>query len=250
MTVSSKDLELYLNAFLDSSQYQDYAPNGLQVQGRSVIRRIATGVTASLAFLDAALQWGADAVLVHHGYFWKNEARPITGQRYARLRTLLQNDLNLFAYHLPLDAHPEVGNNAQLAHRLGLIAQGRFGEGGLGWIGQLPQPVTLKQWLPDITQALNRPPLVLGNQDIQVQRVAWCTGAAQNLFAEAIEQGAQVYISGEVSESTQHLAVESAVAYLAAGHHATERYGVQALGAHIAQQFGVEHQFIDIENPV
>lgn len=250
MILSPKELEFYLNELLHSENFQDYAPNGLQVQGRHVIERIATGVTASVAFLDAALAWGADAVIVHHGYFWKNEARSITGVRYQRLSRLLKNDLNLFAYHLPLDAHPKLGNNAQLGQRLGFVANGRFGENDLGWIATLPAPVLLAQLVSHVAKILIRRPLVLGEKDSQVQRVAWCTGAAQHLLGAAIEAGAHVYISGEVSESTTHLATESKVAYLAAGHYATERYGVQALGEHLVRKFDIEHQFIDIDNPV
>ncbi len=250
MIVSPSELEFYLNELLNSYHFQDYAPNGLQVQGRLGISRIATGVTASVAFLDAALAWGADAVIVHHGYFWKNEERPITGVRYQRLSRLLQNNLNLFAYHLPLDAHPQLGNNAQLAKRLGFIANGRFGENDLGWIGSLQAPMPVAQLASHIEKILNRRPLVLGEQHAQVQCVAWCSGAAQHLLGAAIDAGAQVYISGEVSESTTHLATESGITYLAAGHHATERYGVQALGEHLAAKFGIEHQFMDMDNPV
>ncbi|SAK80233.1 metal-binding protein [Caballeronia arationis] len=244
------ELELYLNNLLEIGRFRDYCPNGLQVEGARRIRKLATSVTASLAFLEAAVEWGADAVLVHHGYFWKNEAPQITGRKYQRVRTLIANDLSLFAYHLPLDSHPELGNNAQIGARLGLIADGRFGEQDLGWIAPLPMPLSLEHFTASVENALGRKPLVLGDANRELRRVAWCTGGAQGYFDDAIAAGADVYLSGEVSEQTMHIAMESGVAYLAAGHHATERYGVQAVGAHLSEQFDIEHLFIDIDNPV
>jgi len=244
------ELELYLNNLLESARFKDYCPNGLQVEGRRRVEKIATGVTASLAFLEAALEWGADAVLVHHGYFWKNEAPQITGRKYRRLKTLLANDINLFAYHLPLDSHPELGNNAQLGARFGWIGEQRFGDQDLGWMATLPMPITLAHFTAEVEQTLGRTPLVLGDPDWQLRRVAWCTGAAQGFFDAAIEAGADVFLTGEISEPTTHTAAESGVAFLAAGHHATERYGVQAVGAHLSEAFDIEHLFIDIDNPV
>ncbi|MDR5751789.1 MULTISPECIES: Nif3-like dinuclear metal center hexameric protein [unclassified Caballeronia] len=244
------ELELYLNNLLEIGRFRDYCPNGLQVEGARRIHKLATGVTASLAFLEAAVEWGADAVLVHHGYFWKNEAPQIAGRKYQRVRTLIANDLSLFAYHLPLDSHPELGNNAQIGARLGLIADGRFGDQDLGWIAPLPMPLSLEHFTASVENALGRKPLVLGDANRELRRVAWCTGGAQGYFDDAIAAGADVYLSGEVSEQTMHIAMESGVAYLAAGHHATERYGVQAVGAHLSEQFDIEHLFIDIDNPV
>jgi dinuclear metal center YbgI/SA1388 family protein len=244
------ELELYLNNLLQIDRFRDYCPNGLQVEGNRRVQKIATGVTASLAFLEAAVEWGADAVLVHHGYFWKNEAPQVTGRKYRRLRTLIANDLNLFAYHLPLDSHPELGNNAQIGARLGLISDGRFGEQDLGWIAPLPMPLSLEHFTASVENALGRKPLVLGDGNRELRRVAWCTGGAQGFFDDAIAAGADVYLSGEVSEQTTHIAAESGVAYLAAGHHATERFGVQAIGAHVSEHFDIEHLFIDIDNPV
>nr|WP_304571690.1 Nif3-like dinuclear metal center hexameric protein [Trinickia terrae] len=235
---------------LDTGRFKDYCPNGLQVEGRRRINKIATGVTASLAFLEAALEWGADAVLVHHGYFWRNEAPQITGRKYKRLKLLLANDINLFAFHLPLDDHPEFGNNAQLGERMGWIADGRFGENDLGWMSTLPMPITLAHFAAQVEQTLGRTPVVLGDPDWELRRVAWCTGAAQNYFEAAIDAGADVYLTGEISEPTTHMSAESGVAFLAAGHHATERFGVQALGAHLSETFDIEHLFIDIHNPV
>jgi dinuclear metal center YbgI/SA1388 family protein len=244
------ELELYLNNLLQTPRFKDYCPNGLQVQGRRRVEKLATGVTASLAFVEAALEWGADALLVHHGYFWKNEAAPVVGQKHRRLRALLVNDVNLFAYHLPLDSHPEFGNNVQLGQRFNWIPDGRFGENDIGWLATLPMPVSLEGLAAQIQNGLGRAPLVIGEHDRTVRRIAWCTGAAQGYFDEAIAAGADVYLSGEISEPTTHLARESGVAYIAAGHHATERYGVQAVGAHLADSFGIEHMFIDIDNPV
>jgi dinuclear metal center YbgI/SA1388 family protein len=244
------ELELYLNRELETGRFKDYCPNGLQVEGRRQINKIATGVTASLAFVEAALEWGADAVLVHHGYFWRNEAPQITGRKYKRLRLLLANDLNLFAFHLPLDDHPEYGNNAQLGKRMGWIPDGRFGDQNLGWMSTLPMPITLAHFTAQVEQTLGREPIVLGDPDWELRRVAWCTGAAQSYFDAAIEAGADVFLTGEISEPTTHMSAESGVAFLAAGHHATERFGVQALGAHLSETFDIEHLFIDIHNPV
>ncbi|MEQ5839947.1 Nif3-like dinuclear metal center hexameric protein [Paraburkholderia acidicola] len=245
------ELELYLNNVLETARFKDYCPNGLQVEGRRRVKKLATGVTASLAFLEAALEWGADAVLVHHGYFWRNEAAPITGRKYRRLKLLLANDLNLFAYHLPLDDHPLYGNNAQLGARLGLIADDiRFGDNQLGWLSTLPMPLSLAHFTAEVEQTLGRTPLVFGDPDRELRRIGWCTGAAQGYFDAAIDAGADVYLTGEVSEPVAHTAAESGVAFIAAGHHATERYGVQSLGTHISETFDVEHLFIDIDNPV
>ncbi|WP_207005421.1 Nif3-like dinuclear metal center hexameric protein [Trinickia mobilis] len=244
------ELELYLNSVLEAGRFKDYCPNGLQVEGRRRINKIATGVTASLAFLEAALEWGADAVLVHHGYFWRNEAPQITGRKYKRLKLLLANDLNLFAFHLPLDDHPEYGNNAQVGERMGWIPDGRFGDQNLGWMSTLPMPITLAHFTAQVEQTLGREPVVLGDPDWELRRVAWCTGAAQSYFDAAIEAGADVFLTGEISEPTTHMSAESGVAFLAAGHHATERFGVQALGTHLSETFDIEHLFIDIHNPV
>lgn len=244
------ELELYLNNTLEIGRFKDYSPNGLQVEGRRKIEKIATGVTASLAFLDRALEWGADAVLVHHGYFWRHEAPQITGRKYQRLKRLLANDLNLFAFHLPLDAHPEFGNNAQLGERLGLIGDARFGDQDLGWLATLPMPVSLEHFTAKVENTLGRAPLVLGDLDQQLRRVAWCTGGAQSFFDAAIEAGADVFLTGEVSEHVTHAAAESGVAFVAAGHHATERFGIQALGQHLSERFDLEHIFIDVHNPV
>ncbi len=245
-----KELELYLNDLLQAARFRDYCPNGLQVQGRETVTHIVTGVTASLALIEAAIDAHADAILVHHGYFWRGEDGRVVGQKHARLKRLLAHDLNLFAYHLPLDAHPELGNNAQLGALLGVAPQGRFGDDELGWIGTLPEATTLGAFAETVTARLDRVPLVIGEADRPVRTVGWCTGGAQGWFDAAVAAGVDVYLSGEASEQTTHLARESGVAYIGAGHHATERGGVWALGNHLAERFGVRHTFIDIPNPV
>ena len=245
------DLEAYLNRLLDTAKFHDYCPNGLQVEGRREVRRLISGVTASLDFLEAAIAARADAVLVHHGYFWRGENPCLTGMKRQRIALLLAHDISLLSYHLPLDAHPELGNNAQLSHKLGLRETDRFGDQGIGMLGTLPSNVSnLKELRVSVEQALSRTPLVIGDDARQVKRVAWCTGAAQDYFGDAIDLGADVFITGEISEQTVHLARESGVAFISAGHHATERYGVQALGKHISEKFGISHQYIDIDNPV
>jgi dinuclear metal center YbgI/SA1388 family protein len=243
-------LDAYLADYLQVHVFRDYCPNGLQVEGRGEINRIVTGVTASAALIEAAVADGADALIVHHGYFWRGEDARITGMRRRRLGLLFQHDLNLFAYHLPLDAHPEIGNNATLALQLGIQQTTRFGEQDIAAMGTLAEGTTVASFMQTISEKLGRAPLVIGDAARPLRRIAWCTGGAQGMFEQAIALGVDAYLSGEISEQTVHLARESGVVYVAAGHHATERYGVQALGAHLAQRFGVAHRFIEIDNPV
>lgn len=245
-----EELVDYLDGLLVPGKFRDYCPNGLQVEGRAEIVRLVAGVTASQALLDVAVARNADAILVHHGYFWKGEDGRVTGLRRKRLSSLLANDINLLAYHLPLDAHPELGNNAQLAQRLGWVVEGRFGEQDIAWLGSLVGPGTLAELAADVARVLGRAPLVIGEGNKLIRRIAWCSGGAQSYFEQAIALGVDAYLSGEISEQTVHLARESGVAYLAAGHHATERYGVQALAEHVAQQFGIACEFVDLDNPV
>lgn len=240
----------YTRQLLQVERYTDYCPNGLQLEGKASVNKIVSGVTASMALLEAAKKADADAVLVHHGYFWKNEDATIVGLKRNRIKFLLENNISLLAYHLPLDAHPELGNNAQLAKRLGIEVQSWEGNQGLVGLGVLPQALTLKDFSANIQNQLQRTPLSIGDENKQVRRVAWCTGGAQGYMQDAIDLGVDVFISGEVSEQTYHLACESGVAYIAAGHHATERYGVQALGIHLAAQFGIAHEYVEIDNPV
>ena len=242
------ELAAYLDGLLDAGRFRDYCPNGLQVEGRQEVRRIVCGVTASQALLEAALAAGADALLVHHGYFWRGEDGRITGIRRARLKTLLENDLSLFAYHLPLDAHAELGNNAQLALRMGWMVEGCFAEQDVGFLGSIGG--TAQELAERLALKLGRLPLLVGDAARPLKRIAWCSGGAQDYFEQAIAAGADAYVSGEISEQTLHLAQESGVPYLAAGHHATERYGVQALGAHLAGRFSIECRYVEIDNPV
>jgi dinuclear metal center YbgI/SA1388 family protein len=245
-----KELESYLDLLLNVSQFRDYCPNGLQVEGRSEIGTIVSGVTASFELLQAAIDKKADAVLVHHGYFWRGENECLIGMKRRRIALLIAYDVSLFAYHLPLDAHPEMGNNSQLGNRLGFVETGRFGEQNIAVHGCPAQVVSLKELSVSVEQILSRRPLVIGEETKPIRRIAWCTGAAQDYFDEAIRLGVDVFITGEISEKTVHAARESGVAFISAGHHATERYGVQALGEHIAQKFDITHQFIDVDNPV
>lgn len=244
------ELRDYIGSLLEVSRFRDYCPNGVQLEGRGEVRRIATGVTASQRLLDAAVAWNADAILVHHGYFWRNEDATITGIKKRRIAHLLRHDVSLMAYHLPLDAHPEFGNNVQLGTRLGFVEQGRFGEQDIACYGDLAQVLTLAQLSAHIATVLQRIPQVIGMDTQPIRRVAWCTGAAQGHFEAAIALGVDAFLTGEISEPCVHIAEETGVAFIAAGHHATERYGVQALGEHLAAHFGVEHRFFDMDNPV
>ena len=245
-----EELVEYLEGLLQPANFRDYCPNGLQVEGRAEIRRLVAGVTASQALLDAAVARGADALLVHHGYFWKGEDGRITGMRKKRLGSLLTNDINLLAYHLPLDAHPELGNNAQLAAKLGWFPEGRFGEQSIAWFGRLPETELASALGNKLAQLLGRQPQMIGDPERQVHRIGWCSGGAQGYFEQAIALGLDAYVSGEISEQTVHLARESGVVYFAAGHHATERLGAQALAGHLAERFGIQCEFVDIDNPV
>ncbi|HEX5338826.1 MAG TPA: Nif3-like dinuclear metal center hexameric protein [Gallionella sp.] len=244
------ELRDYIASLLQTGLFKDYCPNGIQVEGRSEVRRIATAVTASQQVLDEAIAWGADAILVHHGYFWRNEDYAIVGIKKRRIAQLLCNDVSLLAYHLPLDAHAELGNNAQLGSLLGFVEHGRFGDQNIAWLGSLAQPRTLTQLTQQIAHGLQRTPQVIGDATRSIKKVAWCSGGAQGYFDAAIAQGVDAYITGEISEQNFHLANESGVAFIAAGHHATERLGIQALGAHLANRFGLEQRFIDQANPV
>lgn len=244
------ELRDYNASLLQISLFKDYCPNGLQVEGRADVRRIATAVTASQAVLDEAIAWGADAILVHHGYFWRNEDATIVGIKKWRIAQLLRNDVSLLAYHLPLDSHAELGNNAQLGKLLGLTEQGRFGEQNMVWKGVFNAPQSLTQFGLKIEQSLQRKPQLIGDGEKIIRTVAWCSGGAQGYFEQATAQSVDAYLTGEISEQNFHLANETGVAFIAAGHHATERFGIQALGAHLANQFSLEHRFFDQANPV
>lgn len=243
----------YLDQLLQPEQFHDYCPNGLQVQGNDHIKRIVTGVTASQALIEAASAAQADTLLVHHGYFWRGESPAVTGIKQQRLKQLLANDINLIAYHLPLDAHAVLGNNVQLAKLLGLPVDGPIpntGQPALGVYGGFEQPMSIAELTTQITAKLGRPPLVIASHSEPINKIGWCTGAAQGYLQQAADMGLDAFISGEISEPTVHLARELGIHYIAAGHHATERYGVKALGEHLAAQFAVSVEFIDIDNPV
>ena len=244
-----EEIESHLAALLAVDRFKDYGPNGLQVEGHADVRRLVSGVTASRALIEAAVADGADALLVHHGLFWRGQDGRITGWLRQRLALLLAHGINLYAYHLPLDGHAELGNNAQLGLRLGLLADGRFGEQDLGFIGAPTAPTDATTLAARIGAALGRAPLLLPGDGRPLRRVAWCTGGAQGFFEPAIAAGADAFITGELSEPQAHIARETGVAFLACGHHATERYGAAAVGQHLAQQFGLQHRFIDIDNP-
>jgi dinuclear metal center YbgI/SA1388 family protein len=243
------EIESQLQLLLRPETFKDYGPNGLQVEGRREVRRIVSGVTASLAFIDAAIDAGADTLLVHHGLFWRGQDGRLTGWLRQRVARLMAHDINLFAYHLPLDAHAELGNNAQLGLRLGLRADARFGEQDLGFIGPAGPCADLPALVSAVQAALGRHAMVVPGDGRPLRRVGWCSGGAQGYFEAAVSAGADAFITGEISEPQAHLARETGVAFLACGHHASERYGAPAVAAHVAAQFGVEHRFIDVDNP-
>lgn len=247
-----QDLLQAFDALLAPERFKDYGPNGLQVEGRASVRKIVSGVTASRALIEAAIARGADAIFVHHGLFWRGQDGRVTGWMKQRLALLLAHDVNLFAYHLPLDAHPELGNNAQFGKVLGLQADARFGEQDLGFLGQRNDGKAF----PDADALAAHVRNVLGRQvtcvsaaRTPVRRIAWCTGGAQSYFEAAIAAGADAFLTGEISEPQAHYARECGVAFLACGHHATERYGAPAVAAHVAQQLGIPHEFVDVDNP-
>lgn len=244
----NSELEQIVNRQLNTASFQDYAPNGLQVEGRPEIKRIVTGVTACQALLDEAVRLQADAVLVHHGYFWKSEPAVISGMKRQRLKTLLTNDINLFGWHLPLDAHPTLGNNAQLASLLDIEVRGEIMP-LVPW-GELTTPLDGAAFARHIGEKLDRPPLHCGdNAPATIRRVAWCTGGGQGFIDEAAAFGVDAFISGEVSEKTIHTARECGLHFYAAGHHATERAGIRALGEWLAKEHQLDVTFIDIDNP-
>ena len=250
--ISRNELLKAFHDVLQPNNFKDYGPNGLQVEGRERISHIVSGVTASRALIDAAIEAKADAIFVHHGLFWRGQDGTVTGWMKQRLQCLLQHDINLIAYHLPLDAHPELGNNAQLAKLWGLNVVSRFGDQNLGLLGQRNDGQAFKsaQDLANaIAKVLGRTPTVVSEETKPLQKIAWCSGGAQSYFEDAIAAGADAFITGEISEPQAHLARETGVAFLACGHHATERYGAPAVAGHVAQMLGLTHQFIDIDNP-
>jgi dinuclear metal center YbgI/SA1388 family protein len=253
MPVSLKQLELELKEVLRPEQFKDYCPNGLQVEGQKEISKLVTGVTACQELITAAVEAGADALLVHHGYFWRGEDQSISGIKKARIEALLKHDVSLFAYHLPLDVHREFGNNVQLAKVLGIEIDGELGKQNnhpIGLVGTISEDTDFESLKALIADKLDRQPLAIEGNSKPIRSIGWCTGAAQNYIELAVAAGVDAYITGEVSEPTVHIARESGIHFFSAGHHASERYGVQAIGGYLAAKFGIDHQFIDIDNPV
>lgn len=248
---SALELQTYCDQLLAAGDFNDYCPNGLQVEGDRPVRRLVSGVTASQALIDAALSDEADAILVHHGWFWKGESPCLTGMKGRRVRTLVRGGASLLAYHLPLDAHADLGNNRRFADLLP-IADPEVTQAGEGlvWRGRLEVPMSGSSLAERLTALLGRAPQHIAVRDGPIERIAWCTGAAQGFIEAAAALGVDAYLSGEISEQTTHQARELGLDYFAAGHHATERYGVQALGAHLAEHFGIEHRFLELDNPV
>lgn len=255
MSVALAELTGYLDAYLQPQGYRDYCPNGLQVEGSSRVTRLATGVTACQRLLDEAIEWGADAILVHHGYFWRGESPCLVGMKRRRIAALLANEVSLLAYHLPLDGHPELGNNARLGQLLGLELERQEPlqpevAGSVGNVANLPEALAAGDLVARLQDITGRDALHVGDSTAAVSRIAWCTGGAQSYIEAAVAAGANMFVTGEASEQTVHVAREEGIHFVAAGHHATERFGVMALGEHLAEQFPLEHRFIDIDNPV
>ncbi|CAN1526532.1 COG0327 Uncharacterized conserved protein [Burkholderiaceae bacterium] len=254
MSAELSQLVQACQTLLTPERFKDYGPNGLQVEGKAQVDVLISGVTASKALIEAAIDAKADAILVHHGLFWRGQEGTVTGWMKQRLRLLLAHDISLLAYHLPLDAHPEWGNNAQLGRRLGWRADSQFGEQQLGCLGQAADDTVwpnAQALAAHLQQGLGRAPVWVGAEDVTrpIRRVAWCSGGAQSYFEAAIAAGADAFVTGEISEPQAHLARETGVAFFACGHHATERYGAPAVAAHVAAQLGLVHRFIDIDNP-
>lgn len=252
MAIALTTLQEEADRYLNSGRINDYCPNGLQVEGRPQVRRIVSGVTASQALIDAAVEAEADVLLVHHGYFWKGENPCVVGMKQRRLKTLLANDISLLAYHLPLDLHPEVGNNVQLAAQLGITVEGALEPDNprtVGLLGSLGEAMSARDFARRVQETLGREPLLVDSGQM-IRRVGWCTGGGQGYIDQAIAAGVDLYLTGEASEQTFHSARENGISFIAAGHHATERYGVQALGDYLARHFALEHLFIDCPNPI
>ncbi len=253
MSVSLSELVAYIDDFLSVQKIKDYCPNGLQVEGADTVSKIVGGVTASQALIDKAVELNADAILVHHGYFWKGEPEPIVGIKHKRIKTLIENNLSLLAYHLPLDMHPEVGNNVQLLKQLGFVLSGSLEPSNprsVGVAAKLPTPMSAQALIKHISDVLGRECVHIGDEDKLIESIGVCTGAAQGMIEHAVNAKLDAYLSGEISEPTVHISRESGVNYFSAGHHATEKGGVRALGSHLVDRFGIDFQFVDIDNPV
>lgn len=248
--INRDELVNYVNKLLKIDTFHDYCPNGLQIEGKSSIQTIVTGVTGNLALIEKAIVQQADLMLVHHGFFWKKDSFPIIGLKKVRFQKILNADLNVMAYHLPLDSHLELGNNAQLAMLLNINVSGQLIEEPYVWFGEFVEPISVEEFSQRIFEKLGRLPLHIAGTDRKIKKVAWCSGGGQNFIEKTLTLGIDCYFSGEISESTVHIVREAQLHYFAAGHHATERYGVKALGEHLAEKFELNHHFIDIDNPI
>ena len=245
--VSLKELENYCNSYLKVQNFKDYCPNGLQVEGSSSVNKIVSGVSANLELIERAIEEKADAIFVHHGFFWENESKTITGAKRNKIALLIDHDISLFGFHLPLDAHPEVGNNVELGRRLD-IKNMKPVEDSLLWQGELK--TSLSNFSQLIEDKLDRSPQIFGVKQDEISKIAWCTGGAQGFIDDAINLNVDLYLSGEVSEKTPAAAKESNITYICAGHHATERYGIQALCKHLCSKFKLQHQYVEVDNSV
>ena len=245
--VNREELKNYCNTYLDIYKFKDYCPNGLQIEGSLNITKIVSGVSANLELIERAIEEKADAIFVHHGVFWDNESKTISGAKRAKIALLLKHNINLFGFHLPLDDHYEVGNNVELGRRLGIKNMEPVA-GGLLWQGELN--TNISDFSKLIEEKLDRAPQVFGKQSGKIKKISWCTGAAQGFIEDAINLNVDLYLSGEVSEKTPAVAKENNITFISAGHHATERYGVQALCNHLCSEFKLQHQYIEINNSV
>lgn len=250
MTVQRDELTQYMNEFLNTNLFKDYGPNGLQVEGKAQINKVVYGVTASLKLIEAAIEQQADAIVVHHGLFWRGQDGRVVSWMKQRLQKLLMHDINLYAHHLPLDGHPTVGNNAMLARGLGVDALEYMGEQNILAAGYFPVAMSLNELGQKVNRLLNREPLIIPGDGRMIHKIGICSGGAQSYFEEAIAAGVDAFITGEISEPQTHLARETGVAYIAGGHHATERLGIQALADHINEKFKLDGFYIEIANPV
>ncbi|MCS5591144.1 MAG: Nif3-like dinuclear metal center hexameric protein [Gammaproteobacteria bacterium] len=244
---SRETLKSYTQSYLQADSFEDYCPNGLQIEGKAEVNKIISGVSANLALIERAIDEKADAIFVHHGLFWKNDPQIITGAKRRKIALLLEHNINLFAYHLPLDAHPKVGNNAQLGELLGISNREPVAN-SLLWTGKID--VSATEFGHVIESALQRAPLIIGNKSERIKSIAWCTGAAQGFIDQAVELEVDAYLTGEISEQTPAVALENDLLFISAGHHATERHGVQALCHHLSAKFDCQHQYIEIDNCV
>ena len=252
MAVDRDQLKRALDEELNSAAFNDYCPNGLQVEGSAVISRLVSGVTASQALIDRAVALEADAILVHHGYFWRGEDPCLVGMKGRRVSALIRANINLFAYHLPLDNHPTLGNNAGLGRALKFSSWKSLTEHEVSYpvfTGSYEDSRLLSEVSQDLSEVLGRSVTTVGKADTPIRSVAWCTGGGQGYIDDAADADVDLFITGEISEQTVHVARERNIAFIAAGHHATERFGAKALGDWVAETFAIEHEFIDIDSP-